>query len=388
MIVVEKYLDVLGGHEATQVAAIQSLVGNRPLTFVTGRQCELSLDGGQILLPVLSTRKEIKDTPKQAVDQDLQSMSDILVSEKARHGPILYVTAQSHDLRVGLRLVSILPLCQRLYMRVLLEREIIQLTNDELTALKSAIAAGQIVLLTETESLAAHFLARYGLKFNDTALCLPCSIVPSQSASLSSLPQSKTSHFRVGCLGGWRAEKGVEMIPQIIRHMRYALDAADNAPKVELVLQKGARWKTFRGIRKSLKRDYRFWRSVGFTVPGKRLSLSFRKTNLSQEDFLATLLSVDMLLVPYRLNDYRHRGSGIILDGVAARKPIVYTRGMGMSEFLTHGNAEAASEEPKDYADKVVRVLSDIEVYRTAADKAAVEFDQRIQQTALLLRSI
>jgi len=72
MIVVEKYLDVLGGHEATQVAAIQSLVGNRPLTFVTGRQCELSLDGGQILLPVLSTRKEIKDTPKQAVDQDLQ----------------------------------------------------------------------------------------------------------------------------------------------------------------------------------------------------------------------------------------------------------------------------------------------------------------------------
>ena len=123
-------------------------------------------------------------------------------------------------------------------------------------------------------------------------------------------------------------------------------------------------------------------------MPGKRLLLSFRKTNLSQEDFLATLMSVDLLLVPYRLNDYRHRGSGIILDGVAARKPIVYTKGMGMSEFLTHGNAEAALEDPKDYADKVMRILSDIEAYKIAADQAAVELDRRIEQTASLLRSI
>lgn len=388
MLVVEKNLDVLGGHEATQVAAVKSLVGNRPMTFVAGRQCKLTLDDGLILLPVLSTRKEIEDFPKQAVDQDFQTMSNIMVSEMARHGPVLYVTAQTHDLRVGLRLVSSLPHSRKMYMRVLLEREVIQLSSDELTALKSAIAAGQIVLLTETESLAAHLWARYGLKVNDTALCLPCSIAPGRLTTVSSLPHAKTLHFRVGCLGGWRIEKGVKMIPQIIRHMRDALNAADDAPMVEIVVQKPTRGKTFRGLKKSVKQDYPFWRSVGFPMPGKRLSLSFRKTDLSQEDFLATLMSVDLLLVPYRLDDYHYRGSGIILDGVATRKPIVYTRGMGMSEFLTHGNAEAASEDPKDYADKVVRILSDIEVYRSAADQAAVEFDRRIQQSASLLRSI
>jgi len=121
---------------------------------------------------------------------------------------------------------------------------------------------------------------------------------------------------------------------------------------------------------------------------GNRLSLSFRTTNLSKKDFLATLMSIDVLLVPYCLDDYRHRGSGIILDGVAAEKPIVYTKGMGMTELLIHGNAEAALESPKDYADNVVMVLSDIENYRSGTKQALVEFERRIEQTASFLRSI
>lgn len=388
MLVVEKYLGVLNGHFPTQVAAILRLVGNRPVAFVAGRQCKLSLGDVSTVFSVLSTPKKDQGWSEDAVDHDLHSMRDILSLEKMRHQPIIYVTAEAHDLRVALRLVSTTPLSQKIYMRVLKDKEIAQLTSSERTALKSGIAAGQIILLTETDSLTAYFMAHYGLKFHETTLCLPCSVGPETVANFPPLPPSKERRLRVGCLGGFRSEQGADMLPRFTRHLRAALDHAHDLPKVELIIQRRSPGKSPKGIKKSVKRKYLFWRSVGFPMPGKRLLLSFRKTNLSQEDFLATLMSVDLLLVPYRLNDYRHRGSGIILDGVAARKPIVYTKGMGMSEFLTHGNAEAALEDPKDYVDKVIRILSDIEVYRTAADEAAVELDRRIEQTASLLRSI
>lgn len=389
MLVVEKNLNVLGGHEVTQVFAIRSLVVNRPVTFVTGRHCELSLDDPSSVLTVLSTRKEIEDTPEHAVDHDLIAMQNILSSQMIPEAnSVLYATAQAHELRVALRLVASFSLSQKIHMRVLLDREIAQLTDDERAALKSAVEAGQIVLLTETNSLATHFLERYGLECHETALCLPCSLLPGQATNLSSSVRSKAGPYRVGCLGGWRAEKGIKMLPQIIRHLRDALDAADDAPKVELIIQKPPRRRTFKSIKKWVKHDYPFWRSVGLPVLGKRLSLSFRTTKLSKVDFMATLMSVDVLLVPYCLDDYRHRGSGIILDGVAAGKPIVYTRGMGMSEFLIHGNAEPAIEDPKDYADKVVRIISDIEAYRTAAHQAALELNRRVELTASFLRSI
>jgi len=388
MLVVEKYLDRSGGHETTQVSAMQNLVENRSLIFVTGSQCDFAFDDLSTVLTVLSTRKDVNATPAQAVDHDFHSMRNILSAEKRHHEPILYVTAQTHDLRVALRLVSRVPLSQKVYMRVLLDREIAQLTDDERVALKVAVEAGRIVLLTETDSLAKFFLARYGLTFHETALCLPCSVFPGQTVNFPYVPRPMKRRFRVGCLGGWRAEKGVETLPQFIRDLRDALDAEHDAPKVELIIQKRPTRKSFKGIKKSIKRDYQFWRSVGFPLPGKRLSLSFRTTNLSKDEFLATLMSVDLLVVPYRLEEYRHRGSGIVLDGVAARKPIVYTRGMGMSEFLTHGNAEAASEDPKDYAGKVVKILSNIEIYRTGADQAAVELETRIERAAIFLRSI
>lgn len=390
MLVVEKSLDRIGGHQTTQVFAIQHLVGDRSLTFITGRQCQLSVDDASLILPVLSTREEIKNFPKRSVSHDINAMRHILSCKNVlKHEAVLYATAQDYDLRVALGLVSESPCSQQLYMRILLDREIAQLTYDERTALRSAIGAGRIILLTETESLAVHFLNHYDLPCHQTALCLPCNFTPAPSqVYLGSKPFSETRSFRVGVLGGWRAEKGAKILPELIRHLRHALDAAHDAPKVELIIQKKRSQKIFKSITKDVMLDYEFLRSTGWPKSKKRISLSFRPTGLSTDDFKATLMSVDLLLVPYRLDEYRHRGSGIILDAVAARKPIVYTDGMGMTEFLRHGNAEAASEDPADYASKVISVLADIEAYRQGADRAALEFEKRIERAAILLRSI
>ena len=52
-----------------------------------------------------------------------------------------------------------------------------------------------------------------------------------------------------------------------------------------------------------------------------------------------------------------YRGSGIIAYGVTAFKPVVYTRGIRMSEFLSFGNAEAASD-PEEFAQKILKETS------------------------------
>lgn len=103
-----------------------------------------------------------------------------------------------------------------------------------------------------------------------------------------------------------------------------------------------------------------FLRRVDFTSAEEELSnvtIRKQKTIMSQSDFTNLFLSVGASLPPYEKSAYSVKGSGIVQNAVAARKPIVYRNGMSMADFLGHGNAVAADAD-QDFARGLVAIAS------------------------------
>ena len=70
-----------------------------------------------------------------------------------------------------------------------------------------------------------------------------------------------------------------------------------------------------------------------------------------------------MFVLPYELPEYLHRGSGMVIDAVSLGKPIVYSKGIGMSEFLSCGNAISASSV-EEFAQGMFDVLQQPSVFQ------------------------
>jgi hypothetical protein len=105
---------------------------------------------------------------------------------------------------------------------------------------------------------------------------------------------------------------------------------------------------------------------------------------MSQEQFLEIMQSVDLLIVPYDAKRYQYRGSGVVVDGVLALKPIVYSEGMGAKEFLNFGNAESA-QNAKSFARKTVQIIDNIADYKAATVRARDHLMKRIDEASQAL---
>ncbi len=100
---------------------------------------------------------------------------------------------------------------------------------------------------------------------------------------------------------------------------------------------------------------------------------------LDDKSYSEALSGSDILLLPYRRENYAFRGSGVLTDGIVARKPIVYTEGIGGKEFLWFGNAEPG-QTPQGYAQAIYKIAGSYNEYRAGADKAHDVIRERLDQ--------
>jgi hypothetical protein len=183
-------------------------------------------------------------------------------------------------------------------------------------------------------------------------------------------------------MGGLRADKGYHQLPNILISTAAGLRASSLSGRIEFSLQKQrsksmrARWIKYHVIFAYLAA--RLFRQIKF-VP--------LKPYLSDQEFVTAMSEVDVLLLPYRLPTYKGRGSGIVLDGVMLGKPIVHTDGIGMSEYLSLGNAEAA-HDPSGYAEKLLKVLMNIDEYNTGSILARKALTASFAKTAAYLQAL
>jgi glycosyltransferase involved in cell wall biosynthesis len=356
--IIEKHLDKTYGHWLSQIKAVESLAKDENLIILTACNSNVLLPPAYNIKRVLSTRREQKKKKIKALQHDVSVLKNIIrQSNDSKNFRILVPTAEKHELLVCMDLLAQNSTKIVFTLRVLTYQCVNKLTKSERASLQGYVEAGLIKIVTETEALSELLRSKYRINAQNKLL-LPCSVDPKDNA-----PHHEArigSHFKIGYLGGGRKEQGLDKLPQIFANLKNLLNNFDKELSFELVMQTPKHKTRLRKV----FHDYKMRRSLRNTVKSqKKINLTLLPEELSTEKFVATIHSVDFLLIPYNLKAYKARGSGIIIDGVLAAKPIVYTNGIGMEEFLIFGNAEAATDSA-DFALKIMAMVQNFDAYR------------------------
>ena len=385
LVVVEKLLDRIDGHHQTQIKAIENLAGNPVDTIITSKS-NMVLQNISNVEKVLSTREGRKNEPCAAIYNDVYALERIF-EERNGSGKLFVIipTTDEHDFRVCLKLLKKNPNIATFSLRVLVYHKIDNLSDDERADLAKLINTESIVLLTETVSLAKLLKDKYNLPAINSFL-LPCTISANKSVNSPKEREAvqAQNHLKIGYLGGFRREKGASKLPEILTGLKNLVNQSDSKFSIEFIMQKAKYKSRF----KLAIFNFKLMRSLRNKVkPDREIKLTILDEELSPALFINSVESVDLLLIPYDVEKYRARGSGIIIDGVLAEKPIVYTEGIGMSEFLNFGNAEAATQL-SDFAPNIMKILLNLQPYRNNAKLARNALCAQIQKTSNFLKAM
>jgi glycosyltransferase involved in cell wall biosynthesis len=100
-------------------------------------------------------------------------------------------------------------------------------------------------------------------------------------------------------------------------------------------------------------------------------SIELVERNLDSAEFQSLLLSADIVLLPYLSEFYRARSSGILVQVLAAGKPVIVPSGTWLSS-QTNGIGSVEFAGPADFADAVLRAVQQLpKMAREARGRAA-----------------
>ena len=385
LVVVEKLLDQIAGHHQTQIKAIENLAG-KPADMIITSKSNVVLQNISNVEKVLSTREDRKNQPCAAINNDVYALKKIFEERNSSCKFFIIIpTADEHDIRMCIKLIKGNANMATFSLRVLDSPKIDNLSDDERADLAKFINNKLLVLLTEIAVLAKLLNDKYNLSAINSFL-LPCtiSVIKSVIYPKERVAVQAKNHFKIGYLGGFRREKGASKLPKILTGLKNLVNQSDSKFSIEFIMQKAKYKSRF----KLAIFNFKLMRSIRNKVkPNQEIKLTVLSEKLSQNLFINSVESVDLLLVPYEEESYRFKGSGIVVDGILAQKPIVYTQGIGMSEFLNFGNAEAATQL-SDFAPNIMKILLNLGVYRNNTALARDALCAHIQKTSDFLKAL
>jgi len=89
--------------------------------------------------------------------------------------------------------------------------------------------------------------------------------------------------------------------------------------------------------------------------------------HLSDLELSQLLSEVDVVILPYRPESYRLRGSGVGLDSIAHGVPLVVSAGCALGEFVANGNGLEA-ETDDDFVTAIVKIRDNYPSYLANAE--------------------
>ena len=369
--ILERRIDVRGGHEETQVDAIRALSGREDLEVLTSTAAPAGhttkANSPYPLHRCLAPSAHKAEAGDEMLKADIPQLSAFFAA-RTRPRSLLVPTATSYDIRLILGALEHGEMPGTIALRLLEERHVTALSPVARESLHQYVANGRLMLVTETASLTDHLRAKHGL-LSRPDLVLPCSLMPDSRAAVNRMQ----GRFQVGFLGNARREKGWHDLPDIIGALS-TLAARDPMPrKIEFIVPRA---------RKSVLKPSNLSRSARLHIKARAGGVFRRDVIVKRsakfmpdDEFIAHLQSLDLVVLPYRPANYAHRGSGVILDAVLAQKPLVYSDGIGMGEYLRFGNAIAA-QSATEFAEGIRKILGDPDACRDGC-AAANDFAQK-----------
>ena len=269
-----------------------------------------------------------------------------------------------------------------LHLRILDGRARSQQTIEEQNSLEMLAEAARTLprlhIYTETAELAAELEASY--RFPPVKQWLTPMNMP-KSESLRGKPDLR-DRFVIGLLGAKRVEQGAEMIPDLIRALALRQHDA-GLGKVLILCQKPADLNSDRHGRNNA---HRFMALLPDLARSSDFDMEFLDAELSGSQFQEAIHRSHVLLLPYDVERYGLRGSGLIIEAAMGGTPVVVTKGFSMGDWLEAAGSPTASAID-DYVDAVLAVRSDYQRFREGAIKAGRAMRDAMDQRIAEIRS-
>ena len=379
-------MTVPNGHLTTIERALTKLAPSTKFKFiVSGSKTPNDLSETDQKWPIISTIKEIKRDQLSSYERDYQNLLRYLDAiEAGPSAPILFPSAELLDVQFVVKYIAQFEGRFKFYLRILIPSSIKFLAASEKDILRNSIRDGNIVLLTETDSL-THALNTDEGYANVQTLLLPCTFSSDDFYDDDEHIEKPQHLFRIGHMGSIRKDKGFTNVPAILSAL--SKDLRKQQPDYRVEYKLGTIWQKIHKPWVLKFETSLLVRSFINKIKGVALDLVRLPIMHNLSDFASLFDRVDIIILPYDQERYLNSGSGIIIDAVMRGKPIVYMKGMGMAEFLHCENAEPAVA-PDEFAQKLVIVMRNFEQYSHGARDARKKLQQRLKQSSELLRQI
>lgn len=205
-------------------------------------------------------------------------------------------------------------------------------------------------LYTDTEALTAQHAA---LHPGVTVQTLPIPIPPIIS-EVADAPR-KPGSLRLVYLGNARTEKGFHALPAAMAAL-----ATRDVPPARLIAQANSAVSLNEAAIEAARRALR-------RAPDL---VTLIETPLRSDAYDRLLAEADIVLLPYNPNDYRRRSSGILIQALAAGKPVVVPDRSWLADTAPHG-ASVRFKEYDDFAGAVVDAVQRFDALDAAAKAGA-----------------
>jgi glycosyltransferase involved in cell wall biosynthesis len=217
-----------------------------------------------------------------------------------------------------------------------------------------ALLDRRVFLYAETARLADWIEAIAGLR---PALAP----YPVGTAPRPARPTRKRS-LRIGYLGQARCEKGFDRLAAILRRFE------------ALYVQAGTQHRDVPAISAIVHAagSKRLVRVFEEAAQGLRIELELIDRTLNENEYQQILKRIDVLVLPYDIDRYARKGSGIVQEALAHAIPFVCSAQTGLVDFLTEENGESARTD-EEFASSLLKIVLNYDRYLDRAIVAAAK---------------
>jgi hypothetical protein len=376
LIIIERRLFSKFGHEPLQINSIKKMINYKDTFILTckNQNIEVKKNKTYPLLLEYDRKNDGKESFDYLMD-NAKAIKSFLEKNDIKNESILIPSARIAELSIIVLLLDLLPLDKypTIHIRILNKGYLDNVIPEIKKKFINLVKDQNIFLYAETNELVRALDIQYRISSN--MLLLPCLINKKTIYS----PKKNLRNFTIGCLGSPRSNKGISKIPLIIKELRTILKHSQIEINIIFLVQIGnlkIRKKLFFLLKEFLSR-----------YVSRQVKVEILYDDLNNDDFIKTIKKVDVFLLPYSLQSYQFAGSGFIIDGTMLNKPIVYTNGIAMQDFLNRGNAISA-DTPTEFAYALEKIILDYEIYQIQSSEVSKLFENQFKISQKILNSL
>jgi len=198
-------------------------------------------------------------------------------------------------------------------------------------------------------------------------ITLPIPIAPIDAA-LADAPR-QPGPLRLLYLGNARTEKGFQLLPIAVAALQ---DASGTIPDTVLIAQAHSSTSLTEAVIEDTRRRLRTSNHVILI-----------EEPLSTEDYARQLATADIILLPYDREAYRERSSGILIQALAAGKPVVVPDQSWLSD-TTPANTAAHFGADADFGRAAIEAVQRIDILSKTTRAGAQEWRRKHSPLALV----